>query len=152
MDGSLQDRQQACLFPAAKRWIPTPGEPAGTPSPRCRDSHWDAPCYPVMLREGTRGAEVGLAVFCGTSQGPPKLTSSSSEHVSKGSAHKEIAVKSQPPGEAHRPGGETACVYTGKAKGQWPLVQKQIQLHRGGWCTPKLAFYFMSQEDRLSDK
>lgn len=54
MDGSLQDRQQACLFPAAKRWIPTPGEPAGTPSPCCRDSHWDAPCYPVMLREGQR--------------------------------------------------------------------------------------------------
>ena len=112
MDGSLQDRQQACLFPAAKRWIPTPGEPAGTPSPRCRDSHWDAPCYPVMLREGTRGAEVGLAVFCGTSQGPPKLTSSSSEHVSKGSAHKEIAVKSQPPrGSSQTRGRDSLCVH-----------------------------------------
>ena len=26
----------------------------GHPSPRCRDSHWDAHVIPVMLREGTR--------------------------------------------------------------------------------------------------
>ena len=83
MDGSLQDRQQACLLPASKRWIPIPVNQPGHHSPRCRDSHWDARVTPVMLREGARGAEAGLAVFCGRSHGPPKLTSSSSEHVSE---------------------------------------------------------------------
>ena len=111
MDGSLQDRQQACLFPASKRWIPTPGEPARTPQPPLQGQPLGCSCYPRDAQGGDKGAEAGLAVFCGTNHGPPKLTSSSSEHASKWSARKEIATKSQSPGEAHRLGGDSLCVH-----------------------------------------
>lgn len=84
MDGPSRTDSRLAYFPAAKRWITTPGEPAGTPSPQAVGTQpLGCSMLPVMLREGVRrGVEAGLAVFCGTSQRPPKLTPSS-EHVSK---------------------------------------------------------------------
>lgn len=64
-------------------------------------------------------------------------------------------MKSQPeilPFRRLRLRGQRACTYIAKAKGQRHSVQKYNQLHRGSWCTLKLAFYFVSGEDRLFDK
>ena len=123
----------------------------GHPSPRCRDSHWDAHVIPVMLREGTREQKRVLLFSVAQTTDPQSSPPLPASMPLSDQLVRKLQRSLSPPGKLTDQ-GETACVYTGKARGQRPLIQKQIQLHRGGWCTPKLAFYFMSQEDRLFDK
>ena len=82
IDGFLQDKEQACLFPATKEVdFPSPVNQLWQPSPRCRDIHWDSPLSPPWRLGRVWGTEAGLALFCGTSLWPQKPTSSASEHV-----------------------------------------------------------------------